>query len=103
MKLRAPRCSDGRFATSLPAWRSQLAWCSAGNAAPAPNNSANALTTESLLVRMVRHSIGNRAIAVGLRHERQQEEEREVQRDADPCQQHVGGFRRLQTEPHQHE
>src|SRR4051812_23849815 len=102
MKLRAPRCNDGRSATSFSAWRSQPARPpSFANAPPAPNNSAAAPTTESLLVRMVSHSIGNRTIAVGLRHERQQDEEREVQRDADARHERVRGFRRLQAEPHE--
>src|SRR5690242_6591748 len=89
MKLRAPRCSDGRFATWFPAWRSQSAWPSFADAKPAPNNNASAPMTERLLVRMVSHSGRDRAVAVGLGHERQQDEEREVQRDADPRQQHV--------------
>src|SRR5688500_11788341 len=101
MKLRAPRCNDGRFAAWFPASRSQPASPSFADATPAPNNSASAPMTERLLVRMVSHSIGGRAIAVGLRHERQQDEEREVERDADSRQQHVRGFRRLQAEPHQ--
>ena len=41
------------------------------------------------LVGMVGHSIGNRAVAVGLGDERQQDEEREVQRREDARQQHV--------------
>src|SRR4051812_2438890 len=100
MKLRAPRCNDGRFATSFSAARSQPEWPSAPNAVPVPNNNASAPMTEKL-VRMVGHSIGNRAIAVGLGHEWQQDEEREIQRDADARQQHVCRFCRLQSEPHQ--
>src|ERR1043165_1786091 len=88
MKLRAPRCSDGRFATSFSALRSQpAASCPSANAVPATNDSASAPMTERMLVRMVGHSIGNRAIAVGLRHEPQQNEEAEVQHREDACQQ----------------
>src|SRR6187551_3846706 len=89
MKLRAPRCRDGRFATSLSAWRSQVAFCSLADAVAATSNSASAPMTGRLLVRIVGHSSRNRAIAVGLGHERQQDEEREVQRYADSRQQHI--------------
>src|SRR6188474_909738 len=90
MKLRAPRCRDGRLPTSLSALRCQPAWPpSLAETTPAPRSSANAAATLTNLVGIVGHSFRNRAIAVGLRHERQQDEEREVQRGADARQRHV--------------
>src|SRR5688572_9780534 len=104
MKLRAPRCRDGRLPASLSALRCQPAWPpSLAETAPAPNNSANAAATLANLVGMVGHSFRNRAVSVGLGYERQQEEEREVQRRADAGQRHVQGIGGLQPQPHQHQ
>ena len=96
MKLRAPRCSDGRlrdFVVGLSAAsrRARLRW---PKRRPRPSNSASAATTHANLVGMVGHSFGNRAVAVGLGYERQQDEEREVQRRADARQQSRTGRRR---------
>src|SRR6187397_1646768 len=101
MKLRAPRCSDGRLPTSVSALRSQpecppsLAWT-----APALNTSANRMATRANLVDMVGHSFRNRASAVGLGNERQEDEEREVQPREDAGQHHVQAIGGLQAQPH---
>src|SRR3954468_779357 len=101
MKLRAPRCSDATLVIWLPASRCQLACPSSlADATPASAKNATPMTAERLM-RMVGHSIGNRSVAVGLRHEGQQDEEREIQRNADSREQDVRGFRRLQPEPHE--
>src|SRR6186713_2344112 len=103
MKLRAPRCNEGRLATSLSAGRAQPAWPpSLAEAAPAPSNSAATVTNAYLLVSIVGHSIGNRSVAVGLGHERQQDEEAEIQRREDARQQHVDAVGGLEAEPHEH-
>src|SRR6478735_10588374 len=104
MKLRAPRCKDGRLATSLSASRCQPA-CSPSFAKDplAPASNARAPMRDANLVGMVGHSLGNRAVAVCLGDERKQYEEREVQHREDACQQHVDAIGGLEAEPHEHQ
>src|SRR6187402_2347888 len=103
MKWFAPRCNDGRFVISLSAGRCQPA-CppSLADAAPAPDNSAKP-TRMYLLVRIVGHSIWNRAVAVPLGDEEERDEEAEVQHREDARQKHVDAVGRLQPQPHEHE
>src|SRR3982751_1402076 len=98
MKLRAPRCRDGRFATSLSASRCQPACSPSFAKVPlAPASNATAPMREANLVGMVSHSLGNRAVAVSFGDERKQDEEREIEHGADAGQGHIQGISRLET------
>src|SRR5438128_1769247 len=104
MKLRAPRCKDGRLATSLSASRCQPACPPSFAKDPlAPASNATAPMREANLMGMVGHSIWNGAVAVPLGDEEERDEKSEIQRREDARHQHIDAVGRLEAEPHEHQ
>src|SRR5581483_1828708 len=100
MKLRAPRCSEPMFFTSLPAcqWLQSEAPSAPDSAARAAPEAHRSALNSSSLVRMEDHSVRHRLHAIDAGIDGHEPEEREVQDAEDPRQQHVRAFGRLQAE-----
>src|ERR1700684_2052006 len=110
MKLRAPRCSEARSSTELPA--RQLSQCTAelavasaaaGSAAASASGATNRIRTAAANLAMVRDSLGYRLDRIDARIKRHQPEVREIRHREDARHRHVGLLCRLHPQVHEHQ
>src|ERR1700728_3236465 len=107
MKLCAPRCSEGRSLTELPARHccqfngSGAAALSSAIAATGSHDAAHTPSTSSALLSMKRDSFGHRFDRIDARVDRHEQEKQEIGHCKYARQGHVDTLCGLQTQIHQ--